>query len=360
MSNCEPSVATADLPCALNASFVSLTELEAINLLWDFFGIAGDVVRFPTEKDDTFRVDLPGGGYYLLKVANPFENESELAFECELLQHVAATDPKLPIPRLVPTVEGAVQFWMVDGTGNRRHARLMTYLEGIPLDGMPGPLDASDREKIGEVLARLRLAMAGVQHRADGRFVAWNVQNFLRLDTLLEHVKDPGRRRSIAEAMSRFAALAERIASLRRQVVHNDFNRSNIIVDRLRPEFVTGIIDFGDCVRTAIAIDAATALLNQLPRNASEQSSADLFSNAHDLLRGYLRIADLSDEELALIPHLIMARCATRALITTWRAQLFPDRAKNILRYTESDWSNLEWLLSRSNDQLSSTFLQII
>jgi hydroxylysine kinase len=357
MSKVEQYFAAAAQAGTLGTSFVSLTDAEAISSLQEHFGMVSAVARLPTEKDDTFRIDLPGGGHYLLKVANPFENESELAFECELLQHVAATDPKLPIPNLVPTIEGAVQFWVVDATGSRRHARLMTYLEGMPLDGITGPLNSSERERIGEVLARLRLAMAGFHHPADGRVVAWDVQNFLSLDNLLDHVTDHSRRRSVAEAMGRFAALTDHISSLRRQVLHNDFNRSNIIVDRSRSEFVTGIIDFGDSVRTAIAIDVATALLNQLPRNISAQSSADLFSDSHDLLRGYLRIADLSEEELALIPHLTMARCATRALITTWRAQLFPERAKNILRYTESDWSHLEWLLLRSADQLSSTFL---
>jgi hydroxylysine kinase len=357
MSKVEQSFAAVAQARTLGASFVSLTDSEAISCLREHFGIVGAVARLPTEKDDTFRIDLPGGGRYLLKVANPFENESELAFECELLQHVAAADPQLPIPRLVPTIEGAVSFWVVDGTGKRRYARLLTYLEGIPVDGIPGPLNKSERERIGAVLARLRLAMARFHHPADGRVVAWDVQNFLSLGNLVDHVTDHSRRRRVTEAMDRFAVLAGRISSLRRQVLHNDFNRSNIIVDRSRSEFVTGIIDFGDSVRTAIAIDAATALLNQLPRNVAEQSSADLFSDGRDLLRGYLRTADLSDEELALIPHLTMARCATRALITTWRAQLFPERAQNILRYTESDWSHLEWLLARSADQLSATFV---
>ena len=49
--------------------------------------------------------------------------------------------------------------------------------------------------------------------------------------------------------------------------VHNDFSKSNIVVDHHSADFVTGIIDFGDAVKAAIAIDVATALLNQ-PRDA--------------------------------------------------------------------------------------------
>lgn len=130
MSKVEQSVAAVGPALTLGASFISLTDSEATSYLAEHFGIDGAVTRLPTEKDDTFRIDLPGGGRQLLKVANPFEDESELAFECELLQHVAAADPLCPIPRLVPTLEGGVSFCIVDGKGQRRFARVLTYLEG--------------------------------------------------------------------------------------------------------------------------------------------------------------------------------------------------------------------------------------
>ena len=104
---------------------------------------------------------------------------------------------------------------------------------------------------------------------------------------------------------------------LRTQVLHNDFSLSNLVVDRREPAFVTGVIDFGDAVRTAVAVDVSTALLNQLPRDAAERPPDDLLAAGRDVLRGYLRFADLTEPELALIPHLVMARVVARALITT-------------------------------------------
>jgi Ser/Thr protein kinase RdoA (MazF antagonist) len=126
------------------------------------------------------------------------------------------------------------------------------------------------------------------------------------------------------------------------------------VVNHASPDFVAGVIDFGDAVRTAIAIDVSTALLNQLPAPARE----DLFLEGRDILRGYLRHADLLENELALMPHLVMARVIARALLTIWRAGMFPENRTYIMRNTEQGWSQLDWFLSRSVDQISEQFAQ--
>ena len=115
---------------------------------------------------------------------------------------------------------------------------------------------------------------------------------------------------------------------------------------------LTGIIDFGDATRTAIAIDVATALLNHLPRDGGpaerHRLTGDVFEDGRDVLDGYLARADLTPGELRLIPHLVMARVVTRALISTHRAAQFPDNAAYLLRNTEPGWAQLDWFLDHS------------
>jgi Ser/Thr protein kinase RdoA (MazF antagonist) len=126
--------------------------------------------------------------------------------------------------------------------------------------------------------------------------------------------------------------------------------------DSSLPDFVTGVIDFGDAVRTAVAIDVSTALVNQLPRDQAENPRDDLFYAARDIMRGYLRLAELTREELELIPHLTMARAVVRALITIRRAELFPHNVTYIMRNTEQGWAQLEWFLDREPGELSEIF----
>ncbi|MFC3395392.1 hypothetical protein [Brenneria rubrifaciens] len=138
------------------------------------------------------------------------------------------------------------------------------------------------------------------------------------------------------------------------------FTRPLLGIPQRHSGFVTGIIDFGDAVYTAVAVDVSTALLNQLPRDVAANPPDDLFAAGRDLLRGYLRQAVLSREELALLPHLVMGRVIARALITLWRARRFPDNARYILRNTEPGWGQLAWLLARPADTLSQTFMSMI
>ena len=70
-------------------------------------------------------------------------------------------------------------------------------------------------------------------------------------------------------------------------------------------------------------------------------------------MEGYLSIAELTDEELALIPHLVMGRIITRALLTLWRVKLFPENERYIMRNTEQGWHQLDWFLTRSSEQVS-------
>lgn len=342
----------------LAAPYVSMPDDEAVALAHGRYGIRGVVTRFSTEKDDTFRVETAEGTRFVLKVANPSEDAAEIAFQAELLQHIERSDPTLPVPRVLPDGEGRSHGQIVDRAGQARQVRLMSYLDGTPLDSTAS--SPAERERVGEVLGRLRRATAGFSHPAENRVLAWDVKHLSSLRPLLDDVTDTRQRAVLAAGMARFARIESRLAALPTQVLHNDFSRSNIVVDHGLPAFVTGIIDFGDAVRTAVAIDVSTALLNQLPRDAAQHPVEDLFADGRDLLRGYLREAQLSDEELALMPHLVMGRAVARALITLWRARMFPENATYILRNTEQGWAQLDWFMARDMDEVSTVLLPAV
>lgn len=336
----------------LAAPYIAMAEAEAGELTHTHYGLEGDLLRFATEKDDTFRVDARDGKRYVLKVANPSEAPQEIDLQLKVLQHIEQVDPSLPVPRVLPDKGGSYCPFVVDRAAQRRQLRLMNYLEGAPLDSTPS--SACEREHVGEMLGRLRLAMAGFAHPADSRQLPWDVKHLSALTPLLDKVADSGQQRRLHAGLARFQEIEPALRTLRSQVLHNDFSKSNIVVDHGRPDFVTGIIDFGDTVRTAIAVDVSTALLNQLPRLPAYRTSDDLLADGRDVLRGYLKVADLMHDELALIPHLVMARVVARALITLWRARMFPDNARYILRNTEPGWAQLDWFLSHSIQDISA------
>lgn len=335
----------------LAADCIPVSQSEAEGFAAKYFNLSGEFTRFATEKDDTFRIVTSSTQKYVLKLANPAESIEEILFQTALLKHIAEKAPALPVPRTLPSVSGEELVRVRDKAGQHRYLRLLSYLEGTPLSDTTSSV--AGREEIGRVLAQLRYATADFSHPADDRVLAWNVQHLAGLEHLLEYVEDKTQRRSLAAGLSRFHSFSDRLAACRTQVLHNDFSQSNIVVCHDSEPFVRGIIDFGDAVRTSIAIDVSTALLNQLPRTPSP----DPFAHGRDVLRGYLSVADLSSEELALIPHCVMGRVIARALLSIWRGSMFPNNYDYIMRNTEQGWHQLDWFLTRSADAVSAELM---
>ncbi len=325
----------------LASTFVRTGTDEALEIARTRYGLECEATRFATEKDDTFKISSSDGRYFILKLANPAEDAAEIDLQVQVLGHLAAVAPTLPVPRVVADLCGERQLPYRDRAGQHRQVWMLSYIEGQPLSEVRST--PTGRREIGKVLARLRLAMAEFSHPADTRAVAWDMTNLMSLRGLVGQIDDAKRRRQIEIGLARFAEIEPRLARSRAQVLHNDFNKANILVDPSSPTFVSGVIDFGDTVRTAIAIDVATAMMNQL---SSEPDGGDMLADGRDVLTGYLTVADLTDDELELIPHLIMARVVTRALLSTALAKLVPERAAYVLRNTERGWHQLDWLLN--------------
>ena len=338
----------------LSGEHLPMQEPEATKVLKDIYGVDGELIRLPAEKDDTFKVTVDGKSTYVLKVANPHDPEDELDFQIKLMAHVAKKDPTLPIPKVIKSLNGRELTPIVDNAGQSRKVWAITFLSGNVLDTFT--INKHEREKVGEALGRMRLATEGFSHPFDSRIIAWDVKHVANLRPLRDFVENPVHKKNLEAGLDRIATLQPRIDALRTQVLHNDFSRSNLLGDSNNPEFITGVIDFGDASRTAIAVEVSTALLHHLPRDLAANPRNDIFENEKDIVRGYLRIAELTDEELRLIPHLTMARVIARGLITTRRAQLFPYNITYILRNTEPGWAQLEWFLARSVEEISQTF----
>ena len=152
----------------LSGAYVPMTEERAMRLLEDRYGITGVLKRFDTEKDDTFRVTTEDDRGFILKVANPDEPFTEIDFQNSLLRYVEIRDPTLPVPRTIDTEDGVDIFQIRDVDGSQRCVRLLTFLEGTPLDETQS--DKPGRVQIGKMLARLRYATAGFTHEAADRY----------------------------------------------------------------------------------------------------------------------------------------------------------------------------------------------
>ncbi|MCE2577361.1 phosphotransferase [Gluconacetobacter entanii] len=338
----------------ISRPFTHMPPEEALAIAREHYGADGDIRHLPTEKDDTFHIRCASGRGFIMKVEHPCEPREDVAFQTALLDDLKENAPDLPVPRVIRTQHDAPVLVHTDRAGQERQIRLLSYLQGVPLDHIPTSADG--RRRIGAQLARLRHALAGFSHPGGDRAIIWDVRRLPDLRALLSLIEDPLHRACAQAAMTRFMDLLPDIGKLRTQILHNDFNRSNILARAHDDETLAGIIDFGDALRTAIAIDVSTAMVNQLPQDVTPDAAAFL-SAPRDVLHGYVEHADLQLAEIGMLGHLLMARLLTRALITTWRAGMFSENRAYIMRHSQATWKQLAWFVERDADTISDLFV---
>lgn len=314
---------------------VSAEDAAAAARRW--FGVTGSVHALTSERDRNFHIAGPDGQGYVLKFTNPAEPQVVTGFQTGALLHVAARDPALPVPRVVPTLDGTPQT-VVEVDGRAMVLRLLTYLEGTPLHAAPA--SPGQMRALGTTLARLDRALADFDHPGSQRDLQWDITRVPAIRDRLPYVEDGGRRRMVERFVDRFADMvAPRLPALRHQVIHNDLNPHNAVVDPVGHETVTGIIDFGDALRAPLVNDLATALAYHVAGHGAGGETPFGFITA--MTRAYTAVLPLTPDEVDLLPDLVAGRLALTIGITSWRAAEYPENRAYILRNAERAFAGL-------------------
>jgi Ser/Thr protein kinase RdoA (MazF antagonist) len=292
----------------------NLADIET--LVRERYGIEGRAERLTGERDENFRLHTTDGPGYVLKVSPAGESAALTDLHVAVLLHLERVAPTIPVPRVFRTVDGKTRTQIVDALGASRSANLCTYIPGKLLSTSSARTTAQHRA-CGKMLARLATALVTFEHEACYRTIPWDLRQLPRLASLIPSVPDlpdvEFLRNYVADYNTR---IAPRLAHLRHQFIHNDFNAHNIIVDPDDGSRIVGIIDFGDAVHTARIADVAVGVMGQLttPESADEA--------IREFVDGYRAEQPLRTDEMGVLNWLIAGRIAQNVVITAWhRAQ---------------------------------------
>ena len=253
----------------------SLAEArELVRALW---GVEGELVALPSERDQNFRVTPAAGSgpTMVVKFTSAEEDATLLAAQHAALARLA---PLGLCPRVIPTLDGrelvAVPSTTPGEPGLEHLVRAVDYLPGIPLASLaPDPEDPSGEavlERLGARLGQVDEALLGLDAPALDRPFDWGLSSaeaVVEAHLPLVEASDPLVHAGIAELLARFRAQTKpRLAGCRRSVIHGDAHGHNVLAD---PETraIVGLIDFGDLnvawTVGELAIAGAYALLDQ-------------------------------------------------------------------------------------------------
>lgn len=316
---------TSDPFTALQTPAPTFREQRASELLREHYGIEASLEPLASERDQNFLATGEDGSKQVLKFANASESAGITDFQNQGLLHIARVDPDFPVPRVIPTSSGELMFEAESEAGDTHRVRLLSWLEGVPLQHAKGVNSVA--RQTGECLARLGRALHDFEHPASDYPLLWDIRNAASLEQLLPFVGDEQLRGLCEQRVERFCEVTSpHLDGLRSQVIYNDMNPSNVLVDHDDVNRVTGVIDFGDMIRSQLVNDVAVAC------SYFCRLEEDPFEEVVELLDAYASVLPLTEDEIAALPDLILTRHLTTVMITHWRASLYPENAEYILR----------------------------
>jgi Ser/Thr protein kinase RdoA (MazF antagonist) len=323
----------------LTTKAVPISMAEAQRLAREHFGVsAASISPLDSERDQNFHLKADDDREYVMKIANPAEDRQVTNLQTGALLHIAAVDPAFPVPHVFPALSGELEPLIALKNGTLQTVRLLSYMQGIPLQNVKRT--SAQRCNMGGSLARLGLALRGFFHPAAGHELLWDVKHADRVQQLLVHIADSGKRALAARFLNGFENNAlPLLPGLRAQIIHGDFHPDNILVYSADHDSLAGVIDFGDCVHTPLINDLAVACSYHITDNSPQP-----LDFAAEMTGAYHKVAPLEPAEINILFDLIAARLAMGVAINGWRAALYPENAEYIMSNDAQKWRALERL----------------
>jgi hydroxylysine kinase len=335
---------------ALNTAAPTLAPADVQALVARLYGIHVSVKSLAGERDQNCALESSDGTRYVFKISNPSEPVSLVDFQIAALEHIARTSPSQPVPRVVRTLDGRTRDAVALADGAHTTVRMLTYLEGIQI--RETPRTAAQRLAMGRRLAELNLALQDFAHPAAAHDLLWNVSAAHRLTVQLDSLVE-GPRRALAQSfMTRFTDhVRPRLASLRAQVIHNDYHLYNVLVAPDDQAHITGIIDFGDMLYAPLVGEVATAAAFHMT------GSADPFEGPAQFVGAYQAVLPLTELEKDIVADLMATRHLITALISEWRALRYPENRAYIMRHNPAAWEALSQMADLSRHEARDRIL---
>lgn len=293
-------------------------SVEAIAaVILQAYGLCGRWRPLEGERDQNFRLDVPAGESYVVKVAGPDEDPAVADFQVQALLHLERSCPEIPVPRLVRTLNGEPLCSVTNAAGTPHAVRVVSFLPGIPYGDGVYP-DAGHLRQIGAFMGRVVNALTGFEHPASRHFMPWNLANGVAVSRELW----AGAEADVSALVP--ASLLDRLRqdvlpglnALPSQVIHNDGHNYNLLRASAERQAVVGLIDFGDMVHGPI-IDELAVTATSFQRLCRKHLAA-----VKALLAGFHRAHPLSDAEVSLLWDAITLRLLITVLLSDIKIRL--------------------------------------
>jgi len=297
------------------------SEVQALVIAKDVFGVVGEIRELPSERDRNFYLLTDVGEEYVLKIAATSEPRAILEFQNQAMRHLQKSAEGVRSSRIISTRSGEPIGVVDDAAGVSHFVRLVSYLPGKVMAEV-NPHSAKFLQELGVFFGHLSKALDSFTHPAANRELYWDLKRApTTIRQYLNHIPDDGQRALVEEILRTFEnEVQPHLAELRTSVIHNDGNDNNIIVSWREPTtpLQFGILDFGDMVWSHTVFELAVAVTYAI------LDKPDPVTAAAHVVGGYHSVFPLTELEIELLFHLVRTRLAMSVSISAYQKTLEP------------------------------------
>lgn len=249
---------------------------------------------------------------YILKVSNESHPFPFLEAQLNIMQHLKKSSIANCFQHFSINTKGEELIKIVRDS-HTYYIRILNFLEGVFWVDEKNKTTELQHD-LGSFLGKMDHALQDFSHPAMHRSYTWDISHASEAGDNLKHIRNHEKRRIAGYFLLQFdTEVLPHIHRLRHAYIHNDANDYNVLVQGNR---VSGLIDFGDMVYTALinnlAIACTYAMLDE----------EDPLAVAASLVAGYHKSYALTEQEVDLLYYLIAGRLCISVTQSAYNASL--------------------------------------
>lgn len=293
--------------------------LSFINTHYDLKGTLKSLPSY-IDKNFLFTTESTDGTFqFVVKISSQTTSIDEIELENAAMNHIALQNLNIQTPIVITSKNNQelLDFTWTDGRVSK--FRIVSFLAG-DLYSQVDTENVNLHKSLGQLTGQITHVLSDFKHPAALREFNWDIAQLPRLEPNLSYYQDI--KKSILT--SHFSEFIENtlpaLDLLPKQVIHNDINDNNLIVTQVNNQLeCTGLFDFGDIVYTQRICELAVTMTYAL------MSQQNFLKTAKHIFQGYQSTIKLDENEINLLPKLIVARL-TQSLLNSGKSfALEPD-----------------------------------
>ncbi|UFH45200.1 aminotransferase class III-fold pyridoxal phosphate-dependent enzyme [Flavobacterium galactosidilyticum] len=324
---------------------MNFSEETVEQLAKEHYGLATTAKSLNGYDELNFLLSNEKNEKYILKISNEDHPLPFLDAQVKIIQHLSKSPLANEFQHFCINIHGDA-LTKIETDSKIYYVRILNFLEGtfwVEKENKSKELFYS----LGSFLGNMDYELRDFSHLAMHRRYIWDISYASEANENLKYILDHEKRRIAGYFLLQFdTEVLPLIHTLRHAYIHNDANDYNILVQK---NHISGLIDFGDMVYTALINNLAIACTYAM------LGEKDPLAVAASIVEGYHKSYALTEQEVDLLYYLIAARLCISVTQSAYNASLDSNNEHHFLTEKPA-WELLNQLIQINPIKAQDTF----